>query len=82
MILRKTHSSRGTVFPKARVIVAGEKTPGDPSPPKSTPVPPRGVGRTLKFSSPTKNYPEKNPHHSLSVQAQGEGSDLEGKNLP
>lgn len=43
MILRKTHSSRGTVFPKARVIVAGERRLETPPPPaRSTPVPPGG----------------------------------------
>ena len=40
MILRKTHSSRGTVFPKARVIVAGERRLETPHPPNLLPFPP------------------------------------------
>ena len=58
MILRKTHSSRGTLFPKARVIVAGERRLETPPPRQIYSRSPRGVGRTLMLSSPTKNYPE------------------------
>lgn len=67
MILRKTHSSRGTVFPKARVIVAGERRLE--TPPQIYSRLPREVGRTLMFSSPTKNYPETGTRTQITTSA-------------